>query len=920
MAGSPSISIDALLAHSSWLRRLASHLVSDPDQADDLVHETWALALENPPASGIDPRRWLARVMRNRAKNRYRKADVQQWHEKNASRAAEWSPAEIEQRVGLQKQVAEAVLGLEEPYRTSITLHYFEDQSADEIAQRQGTSAVNVRKQLSRGREMLRARLDRDFGGRDAWCLVFLEMLRKGAAAPVAASTAKTVALTSLAAALAILSLFVWSRVRSPGETHNELAARVAEVETNGRSRDRSEPPTDSTPGLREALGGPIRKVDPDHEIRGVVTGAGDLPVRGATIAVFKDEASGYAWDWDSDAEPVRSRIAATESDAQGKFAVEVPPGRPFELEASAEGYATRTLGYRYAGEGVKFQLGAGAVIEGRVTRDPGGAPLAGARLEITTTSGTLDGERLLIRKGETDEAGRFRFDNLPGDTVSVRLTPRSQGAPASRAITIEPGRTSVVDFAVKDGGTISGRVLDADTLEPITNATVGESMKFHRVGRVDEHGNYSYSGVRDPGAGSVVLVARAPGYSTEVRVFRVSADVDDLPERWDFHLTRGVLVRGLVVDSQGRPVKDAYVAAISDRAIDPSIAEAVRIRGRTDDRGRFELPDASRDLAFTLFARHEGSGTLVRPCRATSSGAGVVDVETLVLPVSSSLRGSVLDEEGHPVPNWTVNLIPEGEEAQEADAPLPMSVPRWLARRSAKTDDRGRFAFVDVGADEYTLSVVNPDSNKPYWKRVSIASGQAIEDANLVLGQGGTIEGRLVDRDGRGLAGIRVRAVHDSDRGAYGTRSGEDGNFTVKSLPPGVYSLEVNPTIANQGPSFLRLQRSGVRPGAKNLVLPLETAGILRGRVLDADGRPSAESAVVAAVPGRDEEFSGYTNPDGTFAIAVPVDASLELRGYPRDFEGKPLSKFTDEDLARIARKQLPTIPDSEVILQLPR
>jgi len=113
VSGSPSIPFDALLTHSSWLRRLASHLVSDPDQADDLVHETWALALENPPASGIDPRRWLARVMRNRAKNRYREASLKQFHETSASRSEAWSPAEIEQRVSLQKQVAEAVFGLE---------------------------------------------------------------------------------------------------------------------------------------------------------------------------------------------------------------------------------------------------------------------------------------------------------------------------------------------------------------------------------------------------------------------------------------------------------------------------------------------------------------------------------------------------------------------------------------------------------------------------------------------------------------------------------------------------------------------------------------------------------------------------------------------------------------------------------------
>jgi RNA polymerase sigma-70 factor (ECF subfamily) len=234
VSGSPSISIDALLAQTSWLRRLAIHLVSDPDKASDLVHETWAVALEKPPKPGVDLRRWLAKVLRNRAKNRYRDDDLQAFHEKSASRSEETSSVEdTERRASIQKQVADAVYRLEEPYRTPITLFYYDELSADEIARRLQTTPVNVRKLLSRGREMLRARLDREFGGREAWCLVFIEMLRKGAAAPVAVGTGKVIGLT--AAALAILSLLVWRRVRSPMEERQENKAAPAVAVDGGR-------------------------------------------------------------------------------------------------------------------------------------------------------------------------------------------------------------------------------------------------------------------------------------------------------------------------------------------------------------------------------------------------------------------------------------------------------------------------------------------------------------------------------------------------------------------------------------------------------------------------------------------------------------------------------------------------------------
>lgn len=59
--------------------------------------------------------------------------------------------------------VQNAVNSLKQPYRTVITLFYYDDLTVEEIAKVTGTLAVTVKKQLSRGRNMLKDMLEEDY-------------------------------------------------------------------------------------------------------------------------------------------------------------------------------------------------------------------------------------------------------------------------------------------------------------------------------------------------------------------------------------------------------------------------------------------------------------------------------------------------------------------------------------------------------------------------------------------------------------------------------------------------------------------------------------------------------------------------------------------------------------------------------------
>src|SRR5262245_17970290 len=135
----PSHAPEALLADHGWARRLARRLVQDPALAEDLIQDTWVQALEQPPRASWPRRSWLAGVLRNLAREGRRERARREAREHAAARPeAASSAAEALQRMALQQDVVRAVLALEEPYRSTIVLRFYENLPPRKIAARQG--------------------------------------------------------------------------------------------------------------------------------------------------------------------------------------------------------------------------------------------------------------------------------------------------------------------------------------------------------------------------------------------------------------------------------------------------------------------------------------------------------------------------------------------------------------------------------------------------------------------------------------------------------------------------------------------------------------------------------------------------------------------------------------------------------------
>jgi len=161
---------EELQQHADSVRALARRLLCDEHAAEDVVQDTWVLALERPPReleSSESLGSWLRSVARNLVRRQVRGRERREQRERERSRPEASGSGEdqsAEERAATLRSLTEAVLSLSEPYRGTLLQRYFENLPPREIAKREGVSVATVKSRLQRGLERLRSGLDGDQG------------------------------------------------------------------------------------------------------------------------------------------------------------------------------------------------------------------------------------------------------------------------------------------------------------------------------------------------------------------------------------------------------------------------------------------------------------------------------------------------------------------------------------------------------------------------------------------------------------------------------------------------------------------------------------------------------------------------------------------------------------------------------------
>jgi len=237
-----------LLENRAWVRALARRLLADENDVDDVEQETWAAALRSGPDEPRALRSWLgvvaSRFALQRLRARTRRARLEEssaGHER-----VERSPADVLAEADAHGHVVKAVLALEEPYRTTVLLRYFEGLAIADVARKMDVPLETTRTRLRRAHERLRESLEDENKRALPLLLAPLGAAATTRTAPTSATTTRVpfvraAALT--AAGVGVLSFVAWTWTRDAVESDvaKRDDARIA-TETNRDARSVAKP------------------------------------------------------------------------------------------------------------------------------------------------------------------------------------------------------------------------------------------------------------------------------------------------------------------------------------------------------------------------------------------------------------------------------------------------------------------------------------------------------------------------------------------------------------------------------------------------------------------------------------------------------------------------------------------------------
>ncbi len=413
--------------------------------------------------------------------------------------------------------------------------------------------------------------------------------------------------------------------------------------------------------------------------------------------------------------------------------------------------------------------------------------------------------------------------------------------------------------------------------------------------------------------APAVPALPEASGDTSTVQPIAVEPDLPEveetagsaLPERYRKAL--GGLI-GRVVEEDGTPVPDFEVALAAGGLSTVPLAfdapftgdvdiEPILASSRTDGEGRFRLAGVPTRVLGVLLLDPGGPRAGMHFLEESPVSAQERDLGDIVLPGSVTYRGRVLDERREPIAGVRVRatnipmismasgvadfregggfLVDTGDPSLgffTYTPPASMArLERMLPIPTTHTDSDGAFELAGVPVGIVTL-LLDDNVHMTYVSSPSPsgAAGGVREMGDLVMGDGSTMRGLVVDESGEPVAGAEVMAGNTMAIAPLTILrppvvTGDDGRFEIPGLKP-----------ANAHAVARAEGRDKFTPSAAVVPGEIETRIVLPGgrrfvlSVVDPDGEP---------VPGA--SFMGRSVPDDD------IDDMPDFIFQPRRLDG---------------------------------
>ena len=482
------------------------------------------------------------------------------------------------------------------------------------------------------------------------------------------------------------------------------------------------------------------------------------------------------------------ARAVAAITDAAGKFATSVVPGR-YRVETRHPEYLAdnRTIEVGPAGAELAIQLAPGAVIEGIVIDTTTRARVPGARVRWereTTRRGPFGRGRSESGTAIAGADGAFRITGLGAGRIDVDAEAddgRGSVAPAQVEIGIAETVTGV-EVVVESVRSIAGRVLRPDGT-PAPHAMVHAETEYGFETTVaSETGRFRLRAVQ-PGSYKLRASGEDALESAEVGVTVATAPIPEVTLK----LAGGAYITGRVV-----PAGPADVGVEMPDDIDlMGKRDLVRLaiggpRVRTEPDGTFRIgpfPPGDVTLRGVAADGRQGMANVVVPAPAPV---------VITLEERGKIAGRVVDGTGAPVAGVTVSLR-RGGPRQHTTIVNGMET----SADRAPVDAAGRFAIAGRDPGTWELTVIDARGTPMPYARgdgddpvaVQLAAGQHRDGVELVVDRAtGSIRGKVVDASGRAVPDAWV-TVEEAGAGMFGLPPGiglKPGRGATKPAPAG--------------------------------------------------------------------------------------------------------------------------------------
>ena len=509
-----------------------------------------------------------------------------------------------------------------------------------------------------------------------------------------------------------------------------------------------------------------------------------------------------------------------------------------------------------------------------RVTTHVGWLPVKEATWRLTVE--LLDKEGNILRHSRDEPTVFTCKADMPNQTdmqyVDLDLdSMHDQGrrnADRFRVLLV-PSEEHVTD---EDAHTIEVEVLDQESREPISNATVVVSNSylkdtFWRRGKTlcatDSQGRCRARLARD-GLALIEVSVQKQNYCTIAKSWSNSgswplgrAPIVNLPERHVLEMVRGSALGGIVQDARGNAIAGAEVH-ISVYSAEPSGRSNVNCSVLTDAEGRWRVDGIPGDVErFTLRVRHPDYGGDNGRNRQISGDALINArafklIETLEKGVT--ITGHVLDEMGQPVAAATVMLAQQSYNAMYS-----------------LTDTSGAFRLV-CSSDrsvyrELPSLIIEAPGYAPTQQNIDIKPNPKALEFRLKRGRSVTCH--VVDANGQPISGawtVVDPLPNYRDYSVWLKDSDDRGKFQIPNTPQNDMKL----TVGKVG--FLTIRDHIVTASEDEVVVTMKRAMRVHGTVTDAKtGKPipNFEIAAVSTTGGRTNTNSPVAFVEGKYEIS---------------------------------------------------